>query len=173
MVNVRRLRSFAEVAIGEGPVCCHVVGSVFLLVDPQYAGKALWPRLQAILRCELRLLRPTDDLNERRLQEINWDAALELTQLMGIADDARWRGSTARCRPELSHRVVGQAAAHREPAQPDRQRAVSMPVGCRGGDLQFPGKSAPGSFPPRIAIAQRCCDDMLLHNAPNKVRLGN
>jgi hypothetical protein len=55
------------------------VGGVFLLVAQEYAGEALWPRVQAILQGALGLLRPIEDLNERRLQEINLDATLQLT----------------------------------------------------------------------------------------------
>jgi hypothetical protein len=62
---------------------------------PEYASKALWARLQAILQGALRLLRPTDDLNEQRLQEINLDAALQLTRLIALLKMRAWRGGTA------------------------------------------------------------------------------
>jgi len=51
-----------------------IVTGVFLLVAPEYAGKALVPRLKAILQGTLELLRPEKGLTEEGVQEIDMQA---------------------------------------------------------------------------------------------------
>src|SRR5258705_13180789 len=51
-----------------------IVTLVFLLVAPEYAGKALVPRLKAILQGALELLRPAKGLTEEGVQEIDMQA---------------------------------------------------------------------------------------------------
>ena len=66
-----------------------IVTLVFLFVAPEYAGKAIVPRLRRILHSTLELLPPTSGLTEQRVQEIDMDVTLNLIQLLGIAEDAR------------------------------------------------------------------------------------
>jgi Fusaric acid resistance protein family len=77
-----------------------IVTLVFLLVAPEYAGDALVPRLTRILRAALELLPPVAGLNEQRVQEIDMEATLNLTQLLGIAEDARLEGRHSKIHPE-------------------------------------------------------------------------
>ena len=69
-----------------------IVTLVFLLVAPEYAGKAIVPRLRRILHSTLELLPPASGLTEQRVQEIDMDVTLNLIQLLGIAEDARLEG---------------------------------------------------------------------------------
>jgi len=69
-----------------------IVTSVFLLVAPEYAGKAIAPRLTRILHAALELLPPGAGMTEQRVQKIDMDVTLNLTQLLGIAEDARLEG---------------------------------------------------------------------------------
>src|SRR5262249_36585808 len=68
------------------------LSAVFLLVPPGYAGKALLPCLTRLLRGALDLLSPAAGLTRSRIQEIAEDSTRRLTQLLGIADDARLEG---------------------------------------------------------------------------------
>ena len=66
-----------------------IVTLVFLLVAPEYAGKAIVPRLRRVLHSTLELLPPAAGLTAQRVQEIDMDVTLNLIQLLGIAEDAR------------------------------------------------------------------------------------
>jgi len=99
-----------------------IVAGVFLLVAPEYAGKSLVPRLKAILRSGLELLRPPADLTVQRVQELDMDVTLQLTEMLGIAEDARLEGRRSGVDPDhvidaagtlrrIAHRLSGIATA--------------------------------------------------------------
>jgi uncharacterized membrane protein YccC len=69
-----------------------IVTFVFLLVAPEYAAKAIAPRLTGLLRATLELLRPGAGLTEERVQEIDMQATLHVRELLGVAEDARLEG---------------------------------------------------------------------------------
>jgi uncharacterized membrane protein YccC len=84
-----------------------IVTLVFLLITPEYAGKAIVPRLTRILHAALELLRPASGMTEQRVQEINMDVTLQLTQVLGIAEDARMEGRHSGIVPDSVVEVAG------------------------------------------------------------------
>src|SRR5262245_49666953 len=106
-----------------------IVTLVFLLVAPEYAGRALAPRVARILRAALELLRPTPGLTGERVQQIDMEATLDLTQLLGIAEEARVEGQLSGVNPNavveaagtlrrIVHRLSGIASARLAVPQP-------------------------------------------------------
>ena len=106
-----------------------IVTLVFLLVAPEYAGRALAPRVARILRAALELLRPAPGLTGERVQQIDMDATLDLTQLLGIAEEARVEGQLSGVNPNavveaagtlrrIVHRLSGIASARLAVPQP-------------------------------------------------------
>jgi multidrug resistance protein MdtO len=106
-----------------------IVTLVFLLVTPEYAGKALAPRLARILRAALLLLRPAPGLTVERVQQIDMEATLDLTQLLGIAEEAQVEGQLSGVNPNavveaagtlrrIVHRLSGIASARLAVPQP-------------------------------------------------------
>jgi uncharacterized membrane protein YccC len=106
-----------------------IVTLVFLLVTPEYAGKALAPRVARILRAALLLLRPAPGLTVERVQQIDMEATLDLTQLLGIAEEARVEGQLSGVNPNavveaagtlrrIVHRLSGIASARLAVPQP-------------------------------------------------------
>src|SRR5262249_61732241 len=87
-----------------------IVTLVFLIVDPEYGGKALVPRLKAILQGALEMLSPTENLTEQRLGKIIMQATLHLTELLAIAQDARMEGRRSGVNPD---RVIDAAGTLR------------------------------------------------------------
>ena len=86
------------------------LSAVFLLVPPAYAGKTLLPCLARLLRDALDLLSPAAGLTRPRIQDIAEDSTRRLTQLLGIADDARLEGRYSQIRPD---RVIDAAGTLR------------------------------------------------------------
>jgi len=93
-----------------------------LFVAPEYAGMALAPRVARILRAALELLRPASALSERRVQEVEMEATLQLTELLRIAEEARVEGQRSGVNPDaiveaagtlrrIVHRLSGIASA--------------------------------------------------------------
>jgi uncharacterized membrane protein YccC len=70
-----------------------VTAIVFLLVWPEYAGDTMLPRLKKLLGLNLKLIpahgAPLDDA---AIDEIETDSTNTLSELLGIADDARLEG---------------------------------------------------------------------------------
>jgi uncharacterized membrane protein YccC len=106
-----------------------IVTLVFLLVTPEYAGKALAPRVARILRAALLLLRPAPGLTGERVQQIDMEATLDLTQLLGIAEEAQVEGQLSGVNPNavveaagtlrrIVHRLSGIASARLAVPQP-------------------------------------------------------
>jgi uncharacterized membrane protein YccC len=106
-----------------------IVTLVFLLVAPEYAGKALAPRIGRILRAALELLRPAAGLTDQRVQELDMDVTLHLTQLLGIAEEAQVEGQRSGVNPDrvieaagtlrrIVHRLSGIASARLAVSQP-------------------------------------------------------
>ena len=106
-----------------------IVTLVFLLVAPEYAGKALAPRVGRILRAALELLRPAAGLTDQRVQELDMDVTLHLTQLLGIAEEAQVEGQRSGVNPDrvveaagtlrrIVHRLSGIASARLAVSQP-------------------------------------------------------
>jgi uncharacterized membrane protein YccC len=87
-----------------------ILSAVFLLVPPEYAGKALLPCLARLLRGALDLLRPATGLTGSRIHEIGIASTRQLTRLLGIADDARLEGRHSQLRPD---RVIDAAGTLR------------------------------------------------------------
>jgi uncharacterized membrane protein YccC len=126
-----------------------IVTGVFLLVAPEYAGKALVPRLKAVLQGALELLRPTADLTEQQVQEINMEVTLQLTQLLGIAEDARLEGRQSGLSPD---RVIDAAGTLR--------RIVHHLSGIASGRLSMPQLAVPAE----LQAARAECDSALRHH---------
>jgi uncharacterized membrane protein YccC len=106
-----------------------IVTLVFLLVAPEYAGKTLAPRVGRILRAALELLRPAAGLTDQRVQELDMDVTLHLTQLLGIAEEAQVEGQRSGVNPDrvveaagtlrrIVHRLSGIASARLAVSQP-------------------------------------------------------
>jgi uncharacterized membrane protein YccC len=99
-----------------------IVMLVFLFVAPEYAGMALAPRAARILRGALELIRPAPGLTEQRVQEVEMEATLQLTELLRIAEEARVEGQRSGVNPDaiveaagtlrrIVHRLSGIASA--------------------------------------------------------------
>jgi uncharacterized membrane protein YccC len=99
-----------------------ILSAVFLLVPPEYAGKALLPCLTRLLRGALDLLRPAAGLTRSRIHEIGAGSTRQLTRLLGIADDARLEGRHSQLRPD---RVIDAAGTLRR----IMQRLGGMAIG--------------------------------------------
>jgi uncharacterized membrane protein YccC len=126
-----------------------IVTAVFLLVAPEYAGKALAPRLKAILQGALELLRPTADLSEPRVQAIDMEVTLQLTQVLGVAEDARLEGRHSGLDPDRVIEVAGTL-----------RRIVHRLSGVASGRLalqQF-------VLPAELQEARAACETALRHN---------
>ena len=126
-----------------------IVTAVFLLVAPEYAGKALVPRLQAILQRALELLRPTADLTEQRVQEIDREVTLQLTQVLGVAEDARGEGRHSGINPD---HVIEAAGTLR--------RIVHRLSGIASGRLSM----SQLALPAEIQAARAACETTLRHH---------
>jgi uncharacterized membrane protein YccC len=109
-----------------------IVTLVFLLVAPEYAGKALAPRIARILDAALELLRPAAGLTDQRVQELDMQVTLHLTQLLGIAEEAQVEGQRSGVNPDrvveaagtlrrIVHRLSGIASARLAVSQPPLQ----------------------------------------------------
>ncbi|HKA46505.1 MAG TPA: hypothetical protein VKF40_31210, partial [Burkholderiales bacterium] len=83
---------------------------VFLLIAPEYAAKAIAPRLAGLLRSALELVRPAAGVSEEHVQEIDMQTTLHVTELLGVAEDARMEGRHSRVNPD---RVIDAAATLR------------------------------------------------------------
>jgi uncharacterized membrane protein YccC len=126
-----------------------IVTTVFLLVAPEYAGKALGQRLKAILQGALELMRPAAALTEPRMQEINMEVTLQLTQVLGIAEDARLEGRHSGVDPD---RVIEAAATLR--------RIVHRLSGIASGRLAL----QPYALPAELQATRAACDTALRHH---------
>jgi Fusaric acid resistance protein family len=83
---------------------------VFLLIAPEYAAKAIAPRLAGLIRSALELVRPAAGVSEERVQEIDMQATLHMRELLGVAEDARMEGRHSRVNPD---RVIDAAGTLR------------------------------------------------------------
>src|SRR5262247_1697027 len=83
---------------------------VFLLIAPEYAAKAIAPRLVGLLRSALELVRPAAAVSEERVQEIGMQATLHVRELLEVAEDARMEGRHSRVNPD---RVIDAAGTLR------------------------------------------------------------
>jgi len=126
-----------------------IVTLVFLLITPEYAGKAIVPRLTGILHAALELLRPAAGMTEQRVQEINTDVTLDLTQVLGIAEDARLEGRHSGIVPDS---VVDAAGTLR--------RIVHHLTGIATGRLAIPQTALPAE----IQTARAGCDTAVRHH---------
>src|SRR5262245_35729201 len=126
-----------------------IVTLVFLLVAPEYAGKAIVPRLRRIFHSTLELLPPASGLTERRVQEIDMDVTLNLIQLLGIAEDARLEGRHSGIVPD---RVVEAAGTLR--------RIVHRLSGIATGRLAIPQPTLPAE----IQAARAACEAALRYH---------
>ena len=120
-----------------------IVTLVFLLITPEYAGKAIVPRLTRILHAALELLRPASGMTEQRVQEINMDVTLDLTQVLGIAEDARMEGRHSGIVPDSVVEVAGTL-----------RRIVHHLNGIATGRLAMPQTALPAE----IQTARAGCD---------------
>ena len=126
-----------------------IVTLVFLLVAPEYAGKAIVPRLRRILHSTLELLPPASGLTERRVQEIDMDVTLNLIQLLGIAEDARLELRHSGIVPD---RIVEAAGTLR--------RIVHRLSGIATGRLVIPQPALPAE----IQAARAACETALRYH---------
>ncbi len=120
-----------------------IVTLVFLLIAPEYAGKAIVPRLTRILHAALELLRPASGMTEQRVQEIGMDVTLYLTQVLGIAEDARLEGRHSGIVPDSVVEVAGTL-----------RRIVHLLSGVATGRLAMPQTALPAE----IQTARAGCD---------------
>jgi len=77
-----------------------IVTLVFLLLVPEYAGKALAPRVARILHVALELLGRGASLTEQRVLELDMQVTLHLTDVLAIADEARVEGRRSGVNPD-------------------------------------------------------------------------
>jgi uncharacterized membrane protein YccC len=126
-----------------------IVMLVFLFVAPEYTSKALVPRLQSILQGALELLRPTAALTEQRVQEIDMEVTLQLTQVLGIAEDARLEGRRSGLNPD---HVIEAAGTLR--------RIVHRLSGIASGRLALQQYALPAD----LQAARAACDTALRHH---------
>jgi len=77
-----------------------IVTLVFLLLVPEYAGKALAPRVARILHVALELLGRGPSLTEQRVLELDMQVTLHLTDVLAIADEARVEGRRSGVNPD-------------------------------------------------------------------------
>src|SRR5262245_34112852 len=87
-----------------------IVTLVFLLLVPEYAGKALAPRVVRILHVALELLGRGASLSEQRVLELDMQVTLHLTDVLAIADEARVEGRRSGVNPDC---VISAAATLR------------------------------------------------------------
>ena len=126
-----------------------IVTLVFLLVTPEYAGKAIVPRLRRILHSTLELLPPAAGLTAQRVQEIDMDVTLQLIQLLGIAEDARMEGRHSGIVPD---RIIEAAGTLR--------RIVHRLSGIATGRLVIPQPALPAE----IQAARAACETALRYH---------
>ena len=84
-----------------------IVTLVFLLLVPEYAGKALAPRVVRILHVALELLERPTSLTERRVGELDMQVTLHLTDLLAIADETRVEGRRSGVNPDRVIEAAG------------------------------------------------------------------
>jgi uncharacterized membrane protein YccC len=77
-----------------------IVTLVFLLLVPEYAWKALAPRVARILHVALELLGRGASLTEQRVLELDMQVTLHLTDVLAIADEARVEGRRSGVNPD-------------------------------------------------------------------------
>ena len=126
-----------------------IVTLVFLLVAPEYAGKAIVPRLRRVLHSTLELLPPAAGLTAQRVQEIDMDVTLQLIQLLGIAEDARMEGRHSGIVPD---RIIEAAGTLR--------RIVHRLSGIATGRLVIPQPALPAE----IQAARAACETALRYH---------
>jgi hypothetical protein len=126
-----------------------IVTLVFLLVAPEYAGKNIVPRLTRILHAALDLLPPASGLTEQRVQKIDMDVTLNLTQLLAIAEDARLEGRQSGIDP---NRVIEAAGTLR--------RIMHRLSGVATGRLTVPQPALPAE----IQAARAACETALRYH---------
>ena len=126
-----------------------IVTLVFLLVAPEYAGKAIVPRLRRVLHSTLELLPPAAGLTAQRVQEIDMDVTLNLIQLLGIAEDARLEGRHSGIVPD---RIIEAAGTLR--------RIVHRLSGIATGRLVIPQPALPAE----IQAARAACETALRYH---------
>ena len=84
-----------------------IVTLVFLLLVPEYAGKALAPRVVRILHVALELLGRAASLTEQRVRELDMQVTLHLTDMLAIADEARVEGRRSGVNPDRVIEAAG------------------------------------------------------------------
>ena len=126
-----------------------IVTLVFLLVTPEYAGKAIVPRLRRILHSTLELLPPAAGLTAQRVQEIDMDVTLQLIQLLGIAEDARMEGRHSGIVPDRITEAAGTL-----------RRIVHRLSGIATGRLVIPQPALPAE----IQAARAACETALRYH---------
>jgi hypothetical protein len=85
-----------------------VVGLVFLVLAPEYAGESMVPRLGKMLEALLSLMPGSPrHLSEDEIQAIEVDSAKTLSELLEIADDARIEGRRSIVDPDAIIETVG------------------------------------------------------------------
>ena len=127
-----------------------IVTLVFLLLVPEYAGRALAPRLTRILRASLELLPQAAGLTEQRIQEINMEVMLNLTQLLSLAEEGRMEGQ----RRSLNPNAVVEAAG-------TLRRIVNHLSAIASGRLSIPPLEVPARIEAaRVALETRLRDHL-------------
>ena len=126
-----------------------IVTLVFLLVTPEYAGKAIVPRLRRVLHSTLELLPPAAGLTAQRVQEIDMDVTLQLIQLLGIAEDARMEGRHSGIVPDRITEAAGTL-----------RRIVHRLSGIATGRLVIPQPALPAE----IQAARTACETALRYH---------
>src|SRR4029077_2807297 len=103
---------------------------VFLLIAPEYAAKAIAPRLADLFHSALELVRPAEGISPERVQEIDMEATLHVRELLAIAEDARMEGRHSGVNPDrvidaagtlrrIVHRLSGMVTARLLHPQPE------------------------------------------------------
>jgi Fusaric acid resistance protein family len=85
-----------------------IVGGVFLLMWPEYAGDSMTPRLRRILRIAFDLTpKRQQDGSVQRVRDLEMEACVTMTQLFAVADDARLEGRRSGIDPDRLVDAVG------------------------------------------------------------------
>jgi hypothetical protein len=78
-----------------------IVAAIFLLISPEYTSDEMAPRLHRILRIALELVsKNNNDDTVQRVQDLEIEAGVTLTELFAIADDARLEGRRSGIDPD-------------------------------------------------------------------------
>lgn len=108
-----------------------VVGVVFIVLWPEYAGESMVPRMESMLEMILTLMPRGDRApNENQVESIEIDCSRTLSELLAIADDARVEGGRSGFDADAVVEAVGtlRRIAHRLGSVAAGRNSQEMPA---------------------------------------------